>query len=259
MDMDGVLWRGDQPLAGLTEFVAFLRQKQLPFMLATNNSSKQPTEYVTKLAKMGVDAVAPEQIITSGTATAAYLRGHYPEGSRVYVVGMDGLRRILSSAGFVVVGDDDTADVTAVVCGIDFELSYATMRRAALLIRSGADFIGTNPDRTFPTPEGLVPGAGSLLAMLSAATDCEPVIIGKPERAMFSAALDQLAVEPATVLMIGDRLNTDIQGGRIAGLQTALVLTGVSTRDEVAVSDIQPDTIAENLLDLMTRWSDETS
>jgi len=250
MDMDGVLWRGDKPLPGLIPFFDRLRARDIPFALATNNSSKSQADYVTKLAGMGVLDVPAAAIVTSATATATYMQQHYPAGTRVYIIGGDGLKQILTAAGFV----RAAYDVQVVVAGIDFELSYAQLRQATLLIRSGADFIGTNPDRTFPTPEGEVPGAGSILAALSAATDRLPVVIGKPNRTMFEAALALLGTAADRTLMIGDRLETDILGARNAGLKTALVLTGIATREQVANSDIKPDGIFAGLPELMAAW-----
>ena len=250
MDMDGVLWRGDKPLPGLIPFFDRLRARDIPFALATNNSSKSQADYVTKLAGMGVLDVPAAAIVTSATATATYMQQHYPAGTRVYIIGGDGLKQILTAAGFV----RAVHDVQVVVAGIDFDLSYAQLRQATLLIRSGADFIGTNPDRTFPTPEGEVPGAGSILAALSAATDRLPVVIGKPNRTMFEAALALLGTAADRTLMIGDRLETDILGARNAGLKTALVLTGIATREQVANSDIKPDGIFAGLPELMAAW-----
>lgn len=251
LDMDGVLWRGSEPLPGMTDFIAFLRQRDIPFALATNNSSRLPAQYVEKLAGMGVPDMRPEQIVTSGTATVDYLQRTYAPGTRIHVFGMEGLRHLVREGGFVLVDEAPQA----VVVGIDFDLHYAAARKAALLIRAGADFIGTNPDRTFPTPDGLVPGTGSLLALLEAATDVTPTIIGKPEPAMFRAALRTLGSDAARTLMIGDRLGTDIAGGKGAGLRTALVLTGVTTRDEAATSPIQPDAMFEDLPHLLRAWS----
>lgn len=250
-DMDGVLWRGNTPLPGLRQFFDFLQSHRLPAVLATNNSSRHPAQYIEKLANMGVTGIQQNQIVTSATATADYLQTHYPAGTRLYVVGMDGLRQMLTEAGFVLA----QSDVRAVVAGIDFDFRYDTARHATLLIRAGADFIGTNPDLTFPTPEGLVPGAGSVLAMIEAATDVTPVIIGKPQPAMFQSALRQMNAQPSQTLMIGDRLSTDIDGAARAGLPTALVLTGVNSRDDAAQSATPPDLICDDLPALIAQWS----
>ena len=236
-DMDGVLWRGAQALPGLADFFSFLFEREISFVLATNNSRNTPADYVEKLASMGVEGIQPCHIVTSGTATALTLQAQYPAGTRVYVVGGHGLKQLLSEAGFQLVD----RDAELVVCGIDFDLTYDKLKTAALLIRGGARFIGTNPDSSFPSPEGLVPGAGSILALLETASGCAPTIIGKPERAMFEAALRQAGAQPAETLMIGDRIGTDIIGAQKLNMQTALVMTGVETEASLRASETQPD------------------
>jgi 4-nitrophenyl phosphatase len=251
MDMDGVLWTGDEPLPGLVPFFDLLRGKEISFALATNNSGKSLATYVEKLARMGVSAVRDEQIITSGTATASYLQTQYPPGTLIHVLGGDGLRQVMTEAGFVL----DDAAAHAVVVGLDPQLTYERLKRAALLIRGGADFIATNQDRTIPSPEGLAPGAGSLVAALKTATDREPLVtIGKPGAPMFEAALRLLGARPEQTLMIGDRLNTDIEGAARVGLKTALVLTGVSTRAEAEAAASPPDGVYDNLAAMTTVW-----
>lgn len=249
MDMDGVLWRGDERLPGVLEWFAFLRERGMPFTLATNNSAKSPQDYVQKLAKLGIDGIAPGQIVTSGTTTVSWLRGHYPVGTRIHVLGGDGLKRLISDAGYVLADDAEL-----VVVGIDIHVTYEKLKRASLLIRTGARFIGTNGDVSIPTPEGLAPGAGSLIAAISAATGQQPLIMGKPNAPMFLAAVEALGVLPEQALMIGDRLNTDIAGAQAVGLKTALVLTGVSTREEAEADASPPDGIFENLTALRLAW-----
>jgi 4-nitrophenyl phosphatase len=243
LDMDGVLWRGNEALPGLVAFFDWLKTSGKKFVLASNNSTYFPEDYLLKLETMGVTGVLPSQILTSATATASYLLAHYPVGTRVFVVGMDGLRRVLTNAGFTLV--DERVEI--VVVGGDFEFTYAKAKQATLLIRGGAAFIGTNPDVTFPTPEGLVPGAGSIIAMITAATGKTPLLMGKPEPALFEAALRVLDELPEHTLMVGDRLDTDIFGAYRAGLRTALMLTGVSHPDDLADSPIQPDAVFETL------------
>jgi 4-nitrophenyl phosphatase len=253
LDMDGVLWRGNQPLDGLQELFEWLDERAIPYALATNNSGKTPEDYVNKLAGMGVMGVPAERIVTSGTATAAYLQARYPAGTPVYVFGMDGLRQVLDSAGFDVYGESPQA----VVVGVNFDLTYDTLTQATLHIRNGAEFVGTNPDKTFPSPLGLVPGAGSLVAALQASTDVEPVIIGKPAVPMFETALNITQTAPEATLMIGDRLNTDISGAQAVGMQTALVFTGVTTSEELSHpdNDIWPDVAYEGLPELLKAWA----
>ncbi|MDE2818347.1 MAG: HAD-IIA family hydrolase [Chloroflexota bacterium] len=246
-DMDGVLWRGLQPLPGLREFFAYLFDKNIGFVLATNNSSKTRMDYVDKLATLGVNGVQPAHIVTSATATASFLRTKHPPGTRIFVLGSAGLKQILRKAGFMLVEDD----AELVVCGIDTDLTYQKARKATLLIRGGAGFIGTNPDSSFPAPEGLVPGAGSILALIEAASGQPPIIIGKPERGMFEAALGQLDADPKETLMIGDRIGTDIQGARALGIKTALVMTGVEDETSLAESPTKPDFVFEGLPDLI--------
>lgn len=252
MDMDGVLWRGTQVLPGAPALFSFLRARGLPFALATNNSSRAPSDYVEKLAALAIGAVEPEQIITSGTAAARYLRSRFSPGTPVHVLGGDGLRALIQSAGFTLVGMEGEAAV--VVVGIDFDLTYAKLKRAALLIRAGAEFIGTNADATFPLPDGLAPGAGSLLAALRTATGREPRIMGKPAAPMFEAALEVVAVPPASTLMIGDRLDTDIAGASALGLRTALVLTGVAAATDLKADVALPDAVYADLPTLLHDW-----
>ena len=246
-DMDGVLWRWTQPLPGMTEFFRLMIDLKIDFVLATNNSRNSPADYTKKLAMMGVCGIEPRHIVTSGTATAIYLQNEYPAGTGIYVVGGDGLKQILINAGFVLV----EYGAELVVCGIDFDLTYNKLQTATLLIRGGTHFVGTNPDSSFPSPAGLIPGAGSILALIEAASGQQPTIIGKPERGMFDAALLQLGTRPEETLMIGDRIGTDIQGAQALGIKTALVMTGVETDDSLRASAVKPDMVFAGLPELL--------
>lgn len=250
-DMDGVLWQGDRALPGLIEFFDLLAARGIPYMLATNNSSKTRADYVNKLATLGVRDVPQERIITSGTATAAYLLTHYPTDTPIHVFGSDSLRYVVREAGYRLTDEDDAR---VVVAGLDWELSYPKLRRAAYLIRQGADYIGTNPDTTYPTPDGPVPGTGSLLAALTAATGRQPVLMGKPYPPMYEAALLALDTPAHQTLMIGDRIDTDITGAAALGLQTALVLTGISSLEDVN-GTTPPDGVYPGLPDLLDALS----
>lgn len=249
-DMDGVLWRGTDILPGAVDFFALLRRRGIPFVLASNNSSRSPADYVAKIDKAGIGPVTEGEIVTSATTAADYLAAHYAPGTRVHVLGGSGLRGLVEAAGFPLVQED----AAVVVAGLDFELTYDRLKQAALLIRGGADFIGTNDDVTFPSAEGLIPGAGSLLAALRAATDREPTIMGKPGRAMFDASLRMLGTAPEHTLMIGDRLNTDIAGAQNVGMRTALVLSGVSTRRDAETAIAPPGAIYADLAALAAAW-----
>lgn len=249
IDMDGVLYRGDMPLPGLTDFFAFLKEHQIRYQLVTNNASRTPEQYVRKLAGMGVQ-VEPEAILTSARATAYALREEYPPGTRVYAIGGEGLIAALQEVGFVL--SSDRASV--VVVGWDDDLTFAKLRHACLLIRAGARFVGTNPDRTLPTPEGEIPGNGSILAALETATGIKPEIIGKPEPPLLRQAMERIQADPAATAMLGDRPETDVLAGERLGLLTILVLSGATSREDLEHADPQPDLVFEHIGALTRHW-----
>ena len=250
IDMDGVLWRGDEPLPGLVEFFILLQERPIAFCMATNNASGSPEQYVQKLASMGVE-VAPDDILTSAVVTAKHIAAIAP-GASVYAIG-DGTRQAVLDHGLRL-SRGGRADFVAV--GWDPKLTYEELSEATLLIHAGAKFIGTNPDRTWPSERGLLPGNGAILAFLQAATDVEPFIIGKPERAMFDAALVAMGADASHTAMLGDRLETDILGGQNAGLRTIFVLTGASDEAELAASPVKPDWAFKDIQGLTQAWSD---
>jgi 4-nitrophenyl phosphatase len=247
IDMDGVLYLEDEPLPRLREFITFLRERPIPFILATNNSSRTPQEVVDKLASMGV-SVSADEILGSGQATARYLAREYPPGTRVHVFGMPALRQALTSEGFVL-GDEG---VQLVVASMDREVSYEKIKRAALLIRGGARFIATNLDPTQPSGEGLLPGTGAMIAALEAASGVKAEGIGKPEPTMYQLAMDQMGACPATTAAIGDRVDTDILGGKRAGIITICVLSGSSDRAEAEA--METDMIFDDIAHLLDSW-----
>jgi 4-nitrophenyl phosphatase len=251
VDMDGVLYRGMEVIPGTPGFLDFLRERGIGFILATNNATRTPQQFVDKLAGMDVP-VEPGEILTSALATASYLAEIAPSGARVFVVGQDGLRSALRDKGFVLVEED----AEYVVAGMDFTICYEELARASLQIRAGARFIGTNPDKTFPSERGILPGAGSLLAFLEAASGVQPVTIGKPETAMMEQAMVLMDAQPETTAVLGDRLETDILAGRRAGLVTVLVLSGVTDRDTLSSSEFQPDLIYEDVRGLHAHWKE---
>lgn len=248
IDMDGVLWHGTQPMPGLTDFFKTLDDLQIPFILATNNASLTPEQYVSKLAKMGV-TITKKQILTSGTATALYLSKQVnPTETRVFVVGEDGATQPLIDHGFMLTGlyevnnDSDASKKGAdiVVCGKDETLTWAKLATATLNIRAGATFIGTNADTTLPTEHGITHGNGAILAALEVATGVSPTIIGKPEPIIYQQALALLGVDPDKTVAIGDRLETDILGAVRTGIRSIMVLTGISTEADLKESAYQP-------------------
>ncbi len=254
IDMDGVLWRGDEPIAGLKRFFAFLAEQSISYVLATNNASKLPEQYTAKLAGFGVE-VEQQRILTSAHAAAAYLTDIAPPGTRVYMIGEEGLEGPLEERGFVIAEDG----ASYVVVGWDRHLSWTKLATAALLINAGAGFVGTNPDTSFPTERGSVPGNGAQLAALEAATGVAPTIIGKPGARMFEQALRRLGSTVEETAVLGDRLDTDIEGGKRAGLATILVLSGISGESDLADSSTCPDLVCADIAELTSKWEKAAS
>ena len=248
IDMDGVLWHGTQAMPGLVEFFQTLNELDIRYILATNNASLTPEQYVTKLANMGV-TVSQKQILTSGMATALYLSERVnPKETRVFVVGEDGATQPLVELGFTLTGlyevnnsdkpEQKGADI--VVCGKDETLTWAKLATASLNIRAGASFIGTNADTTLPTEHGITHGNGAILAALEVATGVSPTIIGKPEPIIYQQALGLLGINPDETVALGDRLETDILGAVRTGIRSIMVLTGISSEADLQDSDYQP-------------------
>lgn len=250
LDMDGVLWSGETPMPGLREFFASLESQRIDWVLVTNNSTKNSRQYVDKLNRFGV-SVSPAKILTSGELTALHVATDYPEGTAVYVIGEEALRDALSAQGFEVLDRDDVdtvvSSVPLVVVGLDRSLTYSHLARACVLVAAGARLVGTNPDTCLPGDGGAVPGAGALLAAITAATGVEAEIVGKPAPRLFRAALMRLESRPETTAVVGDRLDTDIAGGRAVGLYTVLVLSGVTSPALLEKSDVEPDQVFNNI------------
>lgn len=246
LDMDGVIWRGKQPIGDLAGVFSRIAGLGLKFIFATNNATGSLSQYHQKLHSMGV-LVDTDQILNSPLAVADYLKRQFPAGGPVYIIGEDGVREALDQAGFF----PADVDVLAVVVGLDRKFTYDKLRTAALLIQRGVPFIGTNPDKTYPSPDGLTPGAGSLLAAIETASGVSPKIMGKPYPHLFQLALSRLKTHPTETLVVGDRLDTDILGGYNAGCKTAFVLSGVHTREDLPGWQPQPDFIAGSLTDLV--------
>lgn len=259
-DMDGVIYVGSRPLPGVQEAIDYLTSTGRAFLFVTNNASKTPEQFVERLAEMRIQ-VRPEQVLGSAEATASWLAKQvtdhgWPRGP-VIVMGQDGLNIALQRNGFELTTDPNAA--TYAVAGINFNLSYDELANMTLAIRGGARFIGTNSDATYPSERGLLPGAGSILALLTTASGQQPLVIGKPNRGMYEMAMARLNLTASQALMVGDRYDTDISGAIPLGLWTAGALTGISTRAEFESAHSPPDLIVENLQDLIDRfrWADQ--
>jgi 4-nitrophenyl phosphatase len=251
IDMDGVLWKDSTPIGDLLAVFNSIKSKGLKLTVATNNATMTVEENLEKLRGFGVH-LEPQQVVTSSEATAHTLASRLPGKGAIFVVGEGGVIKALGAHGFDVISDAlDETKVVAVVAGIDRALTYQKLRRAAAHVRAGALFFGTNPDKTFPMPDGLVPGAGSILAAIAAAADVEPVVIGKPALFMFQLSAERMHLSRNEVLVIGDRLETDVAGGQAFGARTALVLSGVSTRAQAATWKPAPNLIAADLAQLI--------
>ena len=250
IDMDGVVWKADQAIGDLAATFKRIRERGLKFVFATNNSTKTSEQYVKRLAQFGVD-VEPWQVITSSQAAAHAVAQKFPSGTKVFIVGEDGLRVPLEEKGFEIVSIDNAPEAQVVVMGIDRDVNFAKLSEATLLVRNGIPFYATNADKTFPTPRGEIPGAGAWLSVITTATNVEPIIAGKPYPFLMELSLEKLGVKKEEALVVGDRLETDIAAGQGAGIPCALVLSGVSTKEEADKWEPKIDIIADDLASLI--------
>lgn len=245
--MDGVIWKDNQPIGNLPEIFDSFKQRGYRVMMATNNATLSIEHFIKKLANMGVE-LEEWQVVNSALATAHYLKKLFPEGGAVYIIGESGLKDTLEAFGFM----HADSGVIAVVAGLDRQLTYERLKKASLLIQSGLPFIGTNMDTTLPTPEGLIPGAGTILAALQTASGVKPVIMGKPEPQLYTIAIERLGTNPNETLVIGDRLETDIAGGQKLGCRTCIVLSGVANQESAQNWKPAPDIITNDLTSLLS-------
>jgi len=247
IDMDGVLWHGNNPIDGLEDFFTTLNELEIPYVLATNNASLTQQQYVDKLAKMNV-TMPIDKILTSSMATVQYLLEHLPKNKRrVFVIGEDGLRQPLIEHGFTLTEnyqvnqpDKGITGADIVVSGLDRQLTWDKLATATLNINAGAEFYATNSDTSLPTELGDVMGNGGILAALEAVTGVKPISIGKPQPILYQQALALLGTDSINTIAIGDRLNTDILGAVNTGLRSIMVLTGISSKQDIDDVDYEP-------------------
>jgi 4-nitrophenyl phosphatase len=250
LDMDGVLWHGETPVPGLAQFFNEINRRQISFILATNNATKTPKQYASKLDRFGI-GVSESQILTSAEATAGYVKHAFPTASSAYIIGEVGLHEAMRSRGYHILDDDvdDLSSVQAdvVVASMTRYVCYQHLAIANHLINHGAAFVGTNPDVTFPSENGRMPGAGSILAFLETSSGVTPEVVGKPNSIMFQEAIHRLSSNVEDTVMVGDRMNTDIVGAHSVGLRTVLLLSGIATRDDIKSASIKPDWVYDDL------------
>jgi HAD superfamily hydrolase (TIGR01457 family) len=240
-DLDGVLYRADDPVPHAPEVMAALREAGVRPSFLTNNSSRTPDQVAAKLRGVGI-AADPGEVVTSALATADLLarRG----GGTAYVIGQDGIRRALAEAGLSVL-DGEPERVDHVVVGIDLEVTYTKLRIACELVQRGAGLVATNPDRSLPAVGAVWPGAGALLAVITETTGATAEVVGKPYAPVFETARRRAgATNP---LVVGDRLDTDIAGARDLGWDSLLVLSGVTTEEQAAASPVRATFVADDL------------
>ena len=245
MDMDGVLVHEEQAIPGAEQFLARLQERGTPFLVLTNNSIYTQRDLAARLAAAGLK-VPEEAIWTSAMATARFLEDQRPRGS-AYVIGESGLTTALHSAGYTLT--DRSPDY--VILGETRTYSFERITSAIRLIAGGARFIATNPDPTGATPDGPLPATGSVAALISRATGVAPYFVGKPNPLMMRSALNALDAHSETTAMVGDRMDTDIVSGLEAGLQTILVLTGVTQREEAERHPYRASRIVDSIADLV--------
>ena len=244
-DMDGVLVHEDQAIPGAARFVERLRERGLPFLLLTNNSTYTRRDLAARLRANGID-VPEEAIWTSALATARFLHDQRPGGT-AFVVGEAGLTTALHEAGYTLTDRDPDY----VVLGETRTYSFEQITKAIRLVGGGARFIATNPDPTAPSVDGPLPATGSVAALISRATGAAPYFVGKPNPLMMRSALNVLDAHSETTAMIGDRMDTDVVAGLEAGLETILVLTGVSKPGETERFPYRASRIVDSIADLI--------
>lgn len=250
MDMDGVLVSEEHLIPGADAFLTELRDNEIPFIVLTNNSIRTPRDLRARLLRTGLDI--PESAIwTSALATARFLDSQRPGGS-AYVVGESGLTTALHDIGYVIT--DSEPDY--VVLGETRTYSFEAITTAIRLVERGARFIATNPDATGPSASGSLPATGAVAALITRATGREPYYVGKPNPLMMRSAIRQIGAHSETTLMIGDRMDTDVISGMEAGLQTILVLSGISTPTSVELYPYRPTRVIGSVADLVGHTAD---
>ncbi len=244
IDMDGVLVKGNTIIPGADQFIGRLRQKEIKFLLLTNNPLLTPSDLAHRLQRIGLD-ISKDDIFTSAMATARFLQKQKP-GGKAFAIGESGLMVALHEVGYILT--DYEPDF--VVLGETNTYNFEQVTQAVRLVAGGAHFIATNPDPTGPTDRGIVPATGAMAALIEKATGRSPFFIGKPNPFMIRAALNHLGVHSENTTMIGDRMDTDIIAGIQSGLGTILVLSGVTRREDIKAFPYQPQIIAESVAEL---------
>ncbi|GAB6633683.1 TIGR01457 family HAD-type hydrolase [Streptococcus uberis] len=242
IDLDGTIYKGRERIPAGERFIQRLQEQEIPYLLVTNNTTRTPQMVQDMLAQQFNIQTPLETIYTATMATVDYMKD-MNRGQTAYVIGETGLKSAISEAGYI----EDKENPAYVVVGLDSQVTYDMLATATLAIAKGALFIGTNPDLNIPTERGLMPGAGSLVALLEAATRVKPVFIGKPNAIIMNKALDILQVKRSEAIMVGDNYLTDIMAGIQNDIASLLVTTGFTKAEEVPDLPIQPDYVVASL------------
>ena len=261
IDLDGVVWIGREPVAGAAETLAALLEDGRELVFVTNNPGRHPAAYAERLRELGVE-VGPERIVTAGTAVARLAGQAAGSGGGAFVIGGPALKEMVAATGARVLEGEAAEEADVVVVSGHRGFDYAELLTAKRALDRGAALFATSHDPTMPFPGGEVPGTGAILAAVETASGRRAEIAGKPERHLFEMAQEALACsfsgddnekEQASrpVAMVGDRLSSDIVGGARAGLETVLVLSGTTTREEAAAADPAPDFVLDDLTGLL--------
>ncbi len=244
--MDGTFFLGDTLLPGAMELLEFLNQKGMPFSFLTNNTSRSELDYIRKLRGLGVRE-EDARVYTAGDATIAYLKKYYP-GKEVFLLGTASLAESFTAAGIEL----SDIDPEVVVIGYDTSLTYARLSAFCRFVRQGLPYIATHPDVNCPSPDGPVPDIGAMMSLVEASTGRKAdVVIGKPNPRIVNALADEWGLDAKDLVMVGDRLYTDIALGDTAGVRTVLVLSGETRREDLENNSFKPDLVCQNLADLI--------
>ncbi len=244
IDMDGVLVNGSTVIAGADEFIARLKSRGAKFLVLTNNSRYTPRDLSHNLTRIGLE-IPPESIFTSALATAAFIHKQKPDGT-AFAIGESGLTSALHDQGYILT--EHNPDY--VVLGESDTLNFDTLTKAIRLVKNGSRFIATNPDVSGPSERGIVPGCGAMAALIEKASGVNALYIGKPNPLMMRSAINYLGVHSENTVMVGDRMDTDIIAGVQTGMDTILVLSGVTRLEELAKFPFMPTFICGSVVDI---------
>lgn len=243
IDLDGTMYRGDQPIPSARDFVMRLQARKIPFLFITNNATKSPKEIQDQLARQFDIHVQTDQIYTSALALRDYLLAHHQE-EEIYAIGEPSFRKLLMEEGLNV---SQSESASILVQSLDRHISYEILSQAVHVLNNGAKFYVTNDDRLIPNGQIFDPSSGAITAFLSYACDRQPFIFGKPHRPIVEGALHILGMDKTSVVLIGDNYDTDILSGIHMQLDTIMVLTGVSSREDLSHVNHQPTYVVRDL------------